>query len=215
MARVVAIGPLYTTGSEAVQSAALEQAGTMLAVMLRNRPDVAARLRGAGALIVVIGRDEHVCDLPYFTDLRGTSSCDATGGLGGTMSRPFTACSERNLLKLRSDAFGRGWRRSGENVCVHELGHVIMNIGLTDDERRAIRERYDLAIRAGLWAGDFATKNPDEFFAEMSQAYFCANPQIPAFQHHHAANCPSNLQAYDPETAALLESLYGGPADLR
>jgi hypothetical protein len=215
LARVVAVGPLYTTGNEAVQIGALEQAGTMLGVMLRNRPDVAQSLRSAGAVTVVVGRDEHVCDLPYFADLRGTSSCDATGGLGGTQNRPTTACSERNILRMRDDPFGRGSRSNGENVCVHELAHAIMNIGLTDNDRGAIRDRYEVALRDNLWAGDFAAKNPDEFFAEMSQAYFCANPKVPAFLHPHAVNCAASLRTHDPTTYALLESLYRGPADLQ
>jgi hypothetical protein len=214
LARVAAVGPLYTTANHAVEPAALEQAGIMLAVMLRHRPDVAERLRMAGAVTVVVGRDEHVCDLPYFADLKGTSSCDATGGLGGTPKRPYTACSERNILRMPDDHFGRGSRPSGENVCVHELAHGIMNIGVTDEERKAIRERYSAALREGLWAGDFAMKNDNEFFAEMSQAYYCANPKVPAFQHGHAVNCAASLRTYDPTTYSLLDGLYREPADL-
>jgi serralysin len=135
--------------------------------------------------------------------------------LGGVPNRPATACSEKNVLKMREDGYGRGSRPDGENVCVHELAHAIMNIGLSEEDRRTIRERYRASVQEQLWAGDFATKNADEFFAEMSQAYFCANPQVPAFLHVHGINCAVNLGAYDPATFALLEGIYRGSADLR
>ena len=136
------------------------------------------------------------------------------GGLGGVPSRPATACSAKNLLSLPEDEYFRG-TPAGENVCVHELAHTIMNIALTQTERAAIQTRYEAAQEEGLWEGDFALTNADEFFAEMSQAYFCANPEIPAFLHTHGINCPDELESYDPATFTLIDSIYRRPADLR
>jgi hypothetical protein len=157
-----------------------------------------------------------VCDLPYFADLAGTPSCDAAGGLGGVPGRPATACSERNVLKEPDDPFGRGTREDGENVCVHELGHTIMNVGLSDDDRTRIRERFEAALTEGIWDGDFALTNADEFFAEMSQTYFCANPEVPTFLHTHGINCAGELRVYDRETFRLIDGIYHHlAADLR
>ena len=71
MDQVSLLGPLYTTGAAWVPIAALEDAETMLAVMLRHRSDVVTTLQAAGALTSVFGRSETVCDLPYFADLSG------------------------------------------------------------------------------------------------------------------------------------------------
>ena len=215
MDEVVFLGPLYTTSATEVPVAALEHAGTMLSIMLRHRPDVVETLQAAGALTAVFGRSQSVCDLPYFSDLKGTRTCQEPGGLGGVPGRPATACSEKNVLKQPDDPFGRGTRTDGENVCAHELAHTIMNVGLTDEERLAIRKRFEAALQEGLWKGDFALENADEFFAEMSQTYFCANPEVSAFLHTHGINCAEELQAYDPSTFSLIDGIYREFADLR
>ena len=215
LSQVSRTGPLFVTAKAAVDSAALEEAGNLLSGMLGERPDLSDRLRSAGALTAVFSRNENPCDLPYFRDLQGLPLCERSpGGLGGVPSRPATACSEKNLLSLPEDEYSRG-TPTGENVCVHELAHTIMNIALTQTDRAAIQTRYEAAQAEGLWAGDFALTNADEFFAEMSQAYFCANPEIPAFLHNHGINCPDELESYDPTTFALIDRIYGRAADLR
>lgn len=216
MPQVADQGPLLTTSSEEVPLQALIEAASFMATMLELRPDVVATLQEAGALTAVFGRMQNVCDLPYFEDLEGSAVCDdAAGGLGGVPGRPATACSEKNLLKQQDDPFGRGTRADGENVCVHELAHTIMNVGLSDGERNAIVARYNEAIEENRWDGDFALANADEFFAEMTQVYFCANPEVMTFNHNHGVNCADELQAFDPATHALIENIYIAPSDLR
>ena len=216
MVRATFLGPLVATGSSAVRRRALEDAETLLAMMLHYRTDVVDRLQLAGAVTAVFAKSESVCDLDYFADLAGQEICDtAVGGLGGVPGRPATACSEINVLRDPEDPFGRGTRPDGENVCVHELAHTIMNVGLSDEERQAIRVRFGEVLEDGLWTGDFAVTNADEFFAEMSQSYFCANPDIPAFLHLRGINCPRDLRSYDKDTFDLIDSIYRGSADLR
>ena len=214
LAQVSALGPLYVTGSAAVPSCALDESGFMLGVMLRHRHDVGKVLRAAGALTAVFARSESVCDLPYFADLAETAVCAEPGGLGGVPGRPATACSERNVLKEADDPFGRGTRADGENVCVHELGHTIMNVGLSDADRDAIRERFEAVLTEGqLWTEDafgnptFALSNADEFWAEMTQTYFCANPAVSSFL-HNGINCADQLRTYDPVTFRLIDGIY-------
>lgn len=213
MPQVSGTGPLYVTAGPTVNGTALTAAGSMLRTMLVNRFDVAAAMRAAGALTAVFGRDETSCNLPFFADLIGTASC-TTGGLSGVPGRPATACAERNLLSLPNDPYFRG-RSNGENVCVHELAHTIMNVGLSNQDRVRIRARFDEAKVEGKWTGDFAMENDNEFFAEMSQAYFCANPEIPTFLHTHGINCAERLRAYDAASYALIHGIFRGAADLR
>jgi hypothetical protein len=215
MAQVVPAGPLSVTSSQAVAGCALLDAGYMLQTMLRNRADVASALRQAGTVTAVFGRNESVCDLPYFSDLRqlDPTKCTEPGGLGGVPGRDATACSELNLSSDPADPFKRG-QPDGENVCVHELGHTTMNIGLSDADRTAIRQRFDAVKNEGkLWTQGafgnptFALTNADEFWAEMTQTYFCANPSVPTFL-HNGINCAAQLQQYDPATFALVDGIY-------
>jgi hypothetical protein len=216
MEQVSAVGPIYTTGSSLVSPIALEEAALMLLTMLAHRPDIVQRLRSAGALTAVFAAAEEICDLPYFAPLAGTPLCsNSPGGRGGVPGRPATACSEMNVLGLPGDEFGRGSRPDGENVCVHEIAHTIMNIGLLESDRAKIRARYDKVKQGRKWAGDFALENADEFFAEMSQVYFCANPDIPAFLHQYGINCAAELRSYDLPTYDLVNDIYRGAADLR
>ena len=215
MRQVSTVGPLCVTGGTRVPKRALDEAGRMLDIMLARRNDVGAELMRAGALTAIFARTEGVCDLPYFSDLAGSASCNAEGGLGGVPGRPVTACSERNVLQQSDDPFGRGTRADGENVCVHELAHTIMNVGLSNRDRSRIRSRFDASDTKELWAGDYALENADEFFAEMSQVYFCANPEIPSSLHTHGVNCAAELRDYDPTTYQLIDSIFRRAADLR
>jgi hypothetical protein len=215
MFQVVAVGPVFVTSQSAVAPEALYEAGSTLAAMLRHRPDVADRLRAGGAFTTVFAHAGTVCELPYYTGPPLATCLQNSGGLGGTTFRPVTACNDAALLRTPFDVFGRGTRPDGENTCVHQLAHTVMNVGFTDDERTRIGLRFLEARSTPLWEGHFATTSPSEFFAEMSQIYFCANPAIPTFFHPQAVNCAEALRQYDPATHALLESLYGSPTDLR
>ena len=215
MEQVSTVGPVCITASSQVPPRALVETGRMLETMLANRGDIGRQMRDVGALTAVFGRTESVCDLPYFRDLVGSASCLAEGGLGGVPGRPATACSEKNVLMQPDDPFGRGSRPDGENVCVHELAHTIMNVGLSSEVRRRIRARFNDPDTKELWRGDYALENADEFFAEMTQAYFCANPEVPGFLHTHGINCADELHSYDTVTYGLIDSIFGGAADIR
>ena len=42
-------------------------------------------------------------------------------------------------------------RYSSENILVHEFGHTVMNIGLTEGDRQAIRRHYATALQGGSY----------------------------------------------------------------
>jgi len=214
MALVSCTGPLYVSGSSAVPLNALRDAGSMLEAMLLHRPDVGSALKTGGAVTGVFARTETVCDVVYFSAYQGTDLCArGAGGLGGTAALPATACSEKNVLKQADDPYQRG-TPGGENICVHELSHTVMNVGLSASDRVQIQQRYDAARTEGLWTGDYAMENAEEFFAEMSQTYFCANPETPNAL-HHGINCADELRNYDFKTFQLIDGIYRGSSDLR
>jgi hypothetical protein len=221
LAEIVALGPVYVTGDRTVPPQALRIAGMILTVILEHRPDIGSVLRQHGVLTVVASRTQRICDLPYFVQYKNdTALCNALGegGAGGTTTNPVTACDEQNLLGESSDPYNRYDRSPGsysQNICVHELAHTIMNIGLSPGERDRIETRF-LAVRhTGLWTGDYAMTNAMEFWAVMSQFYFWAGPEHLYSAFHHIPNGPGALKQYDPQTFALLDSIYRGSANLR
>lgn len=186
--------------------------------MLKHRPDVGVQLRMQGTFTVVASRSESICALPYFSQYVGQGNlCSkyGEGGAGGTTGHPITACDERNLLDEPDDPYRRGTAPTGQNICVHELAHTIMDIGLSPSDLSRISERYQTAMAEGLWAGDYAMTNAMEFWAVMSQFYFTAGPGAPYPAFNHIANGPSALDHYDHATYALLDSIYQGTTDLQ
>ena len=216
LAKVVANGPVYVTGDQSVPDAALNAANKILQAMLQHRPDIAAILRQYGAFTIVSSRTERICDLPYFSQYNSyLCQLYGEGGAGGVTEHPITACDEKNLLAEPGDAYQRGKDTLGQNICVHELAHTIMNVGLSQTDRGLILARYLAARQEGLWTGDYAMTNEQEFWAVMSQFYFSAGPgsaYTPAF--NHVANGPDALKQYDPATYALLNSIYQGSSNL-
>jgi hypothetical protein len=217
LAKVLATGSVYVTGDQSVPDEALKVASDELDAMLRHRPDLGAILRQYGTFTVVASRNERICDLPYFSQF-DSALCKSygEGGAGGVSGYPITACDEKNLLQEPDDPYQRGASSLGQNICVHELAHTIMNVGLSQGDRDRIDDRYLAAKQEGLWAGDYAMTNDLEFWAVMSQFYFSAGPNgtySPTF--NHVANGPDALKQYDPATFALLDALYQGSTALR
>lgn len=218
LAKVVSNGPVDVTGDQSVPDAALNAANQILQAMLQHRPDIAATLRQNGTFTVVSSRNEHICDLPYFSQY-GSSLCQqyGEGGAGGTLDHPITACDEKNLLAEPDDPYQRGRGAFSQDICVHELAHTIMNVGLSQADRDRIIARYQAAKQEGRWAaGDYDMSNEFEFWAVMSQFYFRAGPSStysPTFT--HVANGPDALKQYDPATFALLDSIYQGSTNLQ
>ena len=213
MAKVSHVGPLYVTGTSLVRDTALDAAGTTVAAMLRNRSDLSDILRSKGAIVAVFAHDETACNVVYITD--GIDCKTYTGGWSATAALPVTGCSERNLLKEPDDPFDRGTLPDGSNNCVHQLAKTILRLALTDNDRAAVQTRFAAIQQSGLWSGDYATADYEEFFAEMSQCYFSANVAVARPMHSRGINGPEALKKYDPATYALLDGIYRGATDLR
>lgn len=220
MARVCKRGPLLVTGSEDVSWDALCQAGDMLNTILEYNSDLALSMQENGSIVAVFSENENLCDLDYYSYLEGEALCEeAAGGQGGIPSNPVTACSEENILALASDPYKRG-EESGENVCVHELAHTLMDVGLELDLVLEIEEHYDTALMdESIWrrsdgTDTFALTNARELFAEMVQSYFNANVNIDSFN-HNGVNGSEELNDHDPIGYELVDRIFMQPADLK
>ena len=189
---------------ESVAPQALQNAQVVVAQMLSGRPGIRDRLASQVAAVAIIPRDAYVTVLPEFSYLSGRldrnrepydSVCHPRG-LGGVtgQTRPATATSEENILMLPGDPF------AGESILHHEFAHAIMNMGFTDEDRERWSTIYEEAVAAGRFRDTFAITRPDEYFAELSQAYFSFNDEI---------GDPADILAEDPNAHAFLRDVYG------
>jgi hypothetical protein len=84
-------------------------------------------------------------------------------------------------------------------------------VGLSPGVRARVRARWRATVAAGLWKGAYAATNDAEFFAELSMWYFGSeggsSPDVPK------GRGTLWLLGYDPESFALLASIYGGRLD--
>src|SRR5204863_7178658 len=113
---------------------------------------------------------------------------ERTRGIGGLLA----SCGEENLLGLARD------RYEGRDICTHEFAHAVYAIGMDEATHRLFAGRYAAAKAQGLWRGLFAETNADEFFAELTMAYF--GPEGEA----------DHLARRDPQTFALIDAFYRG-----
>jgi len=104
------------------------------------------------------------------------------------------------------------WTKEQPWMVLHELAHAyhdqFLPGGYDNPEIKAV---YDSAMKAGLYQKvlfvrggrrqAYAAKNPMEYFAELSEAYFGANDFYPFVR--------GELQEHDPAGLALLEKLWG------
>jgi alpha-glucosidase len=175
-------------------------------MMLRDIPAARSRLIARGAELHIIGRNEVTSDLPEFRSQRGVVFADRgrlwtidtrTRGKGGLKA----SCGEENLLRLPSD------RYRGQDICVHEFAHDVMNVGFTNAQRARIRVRHVAARDAGLWPGSYTISDAMEYWAELSMWYFGGRGDR-RMQGPPPADGPEGLRAYDPKGFELLDELY-------
>lgn len=162
--------------------------------MLRALPVVRQNLAAAGTELHIIGASQSTSDLPEHRHLKGRpfegnlTIDERTRGVGGLLG----SCGEENLLALTPD------RYAGLDICTHEFAHAIYMIGMDTPTRALFAARYAAIRASGLWRGQFAETNVDEFFAEVSMRYFGSPPGA------------QWLAGHDPETYTLVDRFYRG-----
>ena len=106
------------------------------------------------------------------------------------------------------------WTKEQPWMVLHELAHAYHDQFLPGGyENPEIKAVYESAIKAGRYGQvlfvrggrrqAYAAKNPMEYFAELSEAYFGTNDFYPFVR--------GELKEHDPSGFALLEKLWGLP----
>jgi tetratricopeptide (TPR) repeat protein len=193
--------------SAAVDNMALILACGKVRRMLADIPVVRRTLVNGRAGLDIIGDREKTTDLPQNREFQGKAYQDAQGnttdmdkrtrGVGGLTG----SCGEENILGLPSDRYYRG-----EDICIHEFAHEIMDFGFSAAVQQEIEQQYRASLDAGLWKGAYAAVNSHEFFAELSAWYFGTHGQF--VEKSFPAPGREGLRGYDPQAFNLIERLY-------
>jgi hypothetical protein len=192
-------------GSAKAQDMALREAGWLIDRMLEGREDIRRAMIEARVRFSVMAVDEFTTSVPEHSDLKPGFYWDKRArGLGATPARPSVSCGEENLLCLHGDPYAK------ENILIHEFGHALDEMGLRRIDPSwagRLRETYERARAAGLWADKYAMVNKQEYWAEGVQSWFDCNREND--REHNHVDTRAELLAYDPGLAALCREVFG------
>jgi hypothetical protein len=220
------IPPFYTqvgwlrgfpiVASVKVNPYALKEAAYICDMMLAKRPDVLDAMIKSGARLCIMAHDEYTTDLPEFKHMgdepmkgfetfSGKDFWDARArGTGGSSTDPYCTCAEENVLGYPGDPY------AAECILIHEFAHSIHLRGLNNVDPAfdgRVKQAYDVAMKAGLWKGKYASVNHHEYFAEGVQSWFDNNREND--HDHNHVNTRAELIEYDPGLAALCREVFG------
>lgn len=192
-----------------VQKEAVSIAASLVDHMLMDaKPSVVKRLVEGRCKVSVIGRGQFTTDIPEHSYLKlqqgGRDIDGTTRGLGGSKELPVTSVGEENLTMVDDQHYPM------ENILIHEFGHSVMLIGMSDEERERVRKCYDNARSKNMYSkGIYMISNADEYWAEGCQSWLDATIRTDVNDGH---NTRSKLKHHDPELSLLLaETLGDGP----
>ena len=226
--KLVDVHGVPVVGSADASDAALLEVALTLAKMSGLQPQLLTTLAEEGVYIAIVGRKEHLTDIPAYDVLRSDpeTNWDLYRGLAATAALPVNACAEENILCLSNDNY------YDENICVHELAHTLAGSGkklpttrLIDfgdelggvmdlDDR--IREVHWEARLTYLWRNTYAGTNYEELWAEGVQSYYSVNyPHSPPEGdgiHNHIWH-RSALEDYQPQLLDVIGKVFPNEAD--
>jgi len=195
--------PIVSSGK--VSDYALKEAAFLIDKMIGHRDDVLGALIREKVRFSIMAPDEFTTAIPEHSHLKPKEYWDRRArGLGSTREHPAVSCGEENLLGYRGDPY------ASENILIHEFAHCIHHQGLNIIDpgfQKRLETIYNRAVSKGLWRGKYAGTNVSEYWAEGVQSWFDTNRQND-FEHNFV-NTREELKKYDPELAALIESVFG------
>lgn len=189
---------IVIVGNASVDSKAMDEAARTVARLFQNN-DLEEPLAAEGAYVVVADSKQGVLDLPEFACLDSAATQEFFSHVCGVADRadyPVVTVNEDDLLGKRSGPC------AGLNILYHELGHLVQGWTLGPADYIDIRLFYQDALNAGKYRRDYANTNPNEYFAEATQAYFLTSD----VEGNHNRQW---LQQYDPQIYELVSRLYG------
>lgn len=158
-ARVVAALVVRVPAGVTRPGAAREAARRQVARLLQN-PEVATRLLNAGSRVIVVPKNAPLTSLEPFLELAGQlrpdgKAWDETRGAAGWVA----AVGEENLLGETSSVVpDEALQADGYSLTVHEVAHLVYEIGLDEQDRELIRQAYRDTLRSAQRAEEAAAR---------------------------------------------------------
>ncbi len=186
--------------SSLVADEAITLACQLIKEMVSLRDDVRQALINAGMRFTLIASSEQLSSIPEINRTYGSMYDMRARGLGSIIP---TICAEENILcQVSVDR----WR--GENICVHEYAHTMLDYGLARADP-TFRSRLDAAYRTaqatGNFANTYAISKVSDFWAEGVQDWYNSNLEaIPTNGIHNSVNTRDELLEASPELYDLI-----------
>lgn len=185
--------------SSNVQMSTLELTAKTIDFMLSKRPDIAQKMLENHADIAIHGTGENAYYIPEYR-VQTDPNVNPAAGLGGNMSLPTSTFAESAVIG------------HGENVLVHEFGHAIKALGISQLEDQSLIREYEEAFihakLAGLWPDTYAISNAEEFFACVSTVWFECGRESESGGTAGPVNLKSELLIYDPLSYEFFSKIY-------
>jgi len=212
-------------GSAHVPDRALEVARDIVTGMLAHRPDLGRDLAASGYRVAIMAEGETTTDLPEQREWKKPARDDPRltycerkhydERIGALSDRGYWDARARGMAgKLTSgaveDLLGRkNSRYYGETIFLHEFSHDILDAVQGADRAlyAQVEKAYADALKAGLWKGEYAATNVQEYWAEGAQFWFDSN-RIAIFKGRQVLS-DQDLKSYDPELYAALAQVFG------
>ncbi|MFN8616052.1 MAG: hypothetical protein U0837_03045 [Dehalococcoidia bacterium] len=189
---------ITVVGNAAVDPKAMDEAALTVSRVFAGN-DLEEPLSAEGAYVIVASSRQGVLDLPEFRCMESASNEEFFSHVCGVADRadyPVVTVNELDLLGKRNGPC------AGLNILYHELGHLVQGWTLGPADYIDIRLYYQDALSAGKYRRDYANTNPDEYFAEATQAYFLSTDP-------EGRRDREWLESYDPAIFALVARTYG------
>ncbi|MCW5712183.1 hypothetical protein WMC41_06925 [Shinella yambaruensis] len=197
---------IYILANDAIPDEAVYRAAEIIFNSIAGAGKYVSAIVDAGGRFAIIPEGTKITELPDYSDLG--ASWDIYRGLGAVPGRPTSSSGEENLLNYPTDPYG-----GSESIALHEWAHAIDNLGVSTVDKglmESFSAAYENAKRTGLWKNTYADDTLDEYFAELSQAYFNDNPEREGADGiHNEINTRTELAKYDPKAYAILKKIYG------
>lgn len=242
------IDPYYTkftwarefpvVGSRA-SDAAMLKANDIIRKIFAYRHDILKAMINDGVKLVVLGKGEHISELPEYRKLADGKGVDVLARyLEYSPEMKLLVVGEENVLADPADpmngdsrvvrvfakaihsvagtrAVDPGWdQRPGQVWQQYELR--LKRIDVQFDQR--IDELHKAALAAGKWKGTTAVHDRVEYWATGVTAYFDAvGQEMSPADAPHGITTREALKTYDPDLFALVHETmaYGGHVDWR
>jgi alpha-glucosidase len=228
----------FTVIGRQASDEAMLKANDTIRKMFAYRHDILKALIADGVKLVVLGKNEHIYDLPEYKSMKDIKDFDALSRmLYYSPEAKLLVVGEENVLANPADPDGGdnqvirvfanalyqvtgtrpvdpNWNNRGFAVQQYEMRVKRMDVGF--DEK--LKTLYDKAMEASKWKGTAAVENRTAYWTEGVLAYFDALGQDAAPNDApHPINTRELLKDYDPGLFDLVNETmaYNGKVDWR